>query len=250
MNNFVIGLTYPFRCIKLFFRFPKIIGYSMIPMIINLIIYSAVFYYSYTFITGKSGELFRENISNKLLLEFISFVLGVFTLILVLFVCYFLFIIFGGLVSAPFNEKISKHIEEKVFGIVSENNLPFFKDIAFSLKAELKKLLFYFIIIIPIILVDFIPMIGSVITLVFGSGFSFYYNALDYLDYPMTRRMVSFRKKLSTVNSNLMLSMGFGCSAFILTFLPVINVLLNPVLVTAGTSLFYEKGYDKKFDQS
>lgn len=246
MNNFLFGLTYPFKCIKLFFRFPKIIGYSLIPMIINLVIYTAVFYFSYTFITGKSSELFTQSISNKFLLEFLNFVLSIFTLILILFVCYFLFIIFGGLISAPFNEKISRHIEEKVFGIISDYNLPIFRDIAFSIKAELKKLLFYFIFIIPLILVDFVPMIGSIITLVFGSGFSFYYNALDYLDYPMTRRMASFRKKIKIVNSNFSLSMGFGCSAFILTFLPVINVLLNPVLVTAGTSLFYEKGYDKK----
>lgn len=246
MNDFVFGLTYPFRCIGLFFRYPKIIGYSLIPMIINLFIYTFVFYFSYTFITDKSEELFREAVSNKLLLDFISFVLSLFTLLLVLFACYFLFIIFGGLVSAPFNEKISKHIESNVFGITSENNLPFFRDIAFSIKAELKKLLFYFSFMIPLILIDFIPMIGSVITLIFGSGFSFYFNALDYLDYPMTRRMLSFRKKLKSVNSNFSLSMGFGCTAFFLTFLPVINVLLNPVLVTAGTSLFYEKGYDKK----
>ncbi|MEZ4689833.1 MAG: hypothetical protein R3A12_06480 [Ignavibacteria bacterium] len=41
------------------------------------------------------------------------------------------------------------------------------------------------------------------------------------------------------MNSKKMLSYGFGAIAFILTFLPVINVFeMNPILVAAGTGLF------------
>ena len=87
-------------------------------------------------------------------------------------------------------------------------------------------------------------MIGAVITLVFGTGFSFFYNALDYMDYPLTRRMTGFRDKLKIVNSKKMLTYGFGAMAFLLTFIPVFNVFMNPILVAAGTSLFYEKKYN------
>ena len=245
MNNFIYGFFYPFRCIKLFFRYPKLIGYSIVPLIINLIIYGTIFFYSFSRITGLSEDFISNNVSDKLILEIIKLFLNVFIFLLVLIFCYFMFVILGGIISAPFNEKISRYIEENVFGEQSGFNLPFFKDAFASIRAELKKLLFYFSIIIPLLLIDFIPMIGSVITLVFGTGFSFYYNALDYMDYPMTRRMKGFRVKLKTVNSQMMLSMGFGGISFILTFLPVINVLLNPILVTAGTSLYYEKKYDK-----
>lgn len=243
MNNFIFGFFYPFKCIKLFFKYPKLIAYSIVPMIINLIIYGAVFFYTYNWITGKSEEAVGNNVSNQILFELIQTFLKVFTFLLVLVICYFLFIIFGGIISAPFNEKISKYIEENLFGEKVENNLSFLKDALVSIVAELKKLLFYFSIMIPLLLIEFIPMIGGVITLVFGTGFSFFYNALDYLDYPLTRRMEGFREKLKIVNSKTMLSYGFGTIAFLLTFIPVVNVFMNPILVAAGTSLFYEKNY-------
>jgi CysZ protein len=243
MNNFISGFFYPFKCIKLFFRYPKLIAYSIVPVIVNMIIYGTVFYLTYNWITGKTEDAVGNNASDSFLFELIQTFLKLFTFLLVLIVCYFLFVIFGGIISAPFNEKISKLIEEKYFRERVDNNLPFIKDITTSITAELKKILFYFSIMIPLLLIDFIPMIGGVITLVFGTGFSFFYNALDYLDYPLTRRMTVFREKLKIVASKRMLSFGFGAIAFLLTFLPVINVLMKPLLVASGTSLFYEKGY-------
>ena len=243
MNNFIYGFFYPFKSIKLFFRYPKLIAYSIVPIVINLIIYGTIFFYTYNWISGKTEDAVSNNVSNQILFEIIQYFLRVFYFLLVLIICYFLFIIFGGIIAAPFNEKISKFIEDKIFNVKTENELPFFKDISVSITAELKKILFYFSVIIPLILIEFIPMIGAVITLVFGTLFSFFYNALDYLDYPLTRRMTGFREKLKIINSKKALSYGFGAMAFILTFIPVINVFMNPILVAAGTSLFYEKNY-------
>ncbi len=245
MNNFIYGFFYPFKCIKLFFKYPKLIAYSIVPMIINMIIYGAIFFYTYRWITGKSDEIIDNDDSRNIMIDLIQSFLKIISFLLILVICYFLFIIFGGIISSPFNEKISRLIEEKHFGEKSGYNLPFLKDAGISIVAELKKLLFYFSIMIPLLLIDFVPMIGGVITLVLGTGFSFFYNALDYLDYPLTRRMKGFREKLSIVGSQKMLSFGFGGMAFMLTILPVINVLMKPILVVAGTTLFYEKGYNK-----
>lgn len=245
MNHFIQGFFYPFKCINLFFKFPKLIAYSIVPMIINMIIYGTIFYFTYKWITGKTSEMVTANESNKILFGLIQTFLKIFSFFLVLLICYFLFIVFGGIVAAPFNDRISRLIGEKLFEEKVSNNLTFFKEAVVSIKEELKKILFYFLIIIPLFLINFIPMIGSTISVIFGTGFSFFYNALDYLDYPLSRRLVPFRQKLKVVNSKKTLSYGFGGIAFILTFLPVINVLFNPLLVAAGTKLFFEKGYDK-----
>jgi len=245
MSDFIYGFFYPLKCIKLFFKYPKLIAYSVVPIVINLIIYGTIFFYTYNWILGKTDEVLSPTDMNGIFIELIRSFIKIFSFLLVLLICYFAFIIFGGIVSAPFNEKMSKLIEERLFGEKIVNDQPFIKDALRSIKEELKKILFYFSVMIPLILIDFIPMIGSVITLVLGSAFSFFYNALDYLDYPMTRRMIGFRKKLSVVISKRMLSFGFGAGAFLLTFLPVINVLFNPLLVVAGTRIYYEKEYNK-----
>jgi len=87
-------------------------------------------------------------------------------------------------------------------------------------------------------------MIGSVISIGVGIPFSAYYNALDFMDYPMTRNGAVFKQKLGILNKKLPLSMGFGTIAFIMTFLPVVNVIMTPLLVVAGTSLFYKNNYN------
>jgi len=245
MNDFIHGFFYPPSCIKLFFSHPRLILYSIVPMVINLIIYGTIFFYVYDWLTGKTSDLLPYG-TEGILIEFIRYFIKIFSFLLVLLICYFAFVIFGGIISAPFNEKISKYIEEEIYSIKIENNLSVLKDAFMSVKQELKKLLFYFSIIIPLLLIDFIPMIGSVIAFVFGSLFSFFYNALDYMDYPLTRRLAGFRSKLKIIASKKNLSLGFGCVAFLLTFIPVINVILNPLLVVSGTSLFYSKGYDKE----
>lgn len=61
----------------------------------------------------------------------------------------------------------------------------------------------------------------------------------------MTRKFFNLRKKIKVVMSKKMLSMGFGCSVFIIMFLPIINILLKSICVTAGTALFFEKEYSK-----
>lgn len=244
MNDFIYGFFYPFKNIKLFFKHPKLIGYSIVPMVINLIIYGTVFFYTFNWITGKTSDAVESNINNAFLFSIIQYFLTVFYFFIVLIICYLLFIILGGIVSAPFNEKISAYIEDKIYNKKTERNLPFIPDTVQSIAAEIKKITFYLSFIIPLFLINFIPMVGSVISFVFGTGFSFFFNALDFMDYPLTRRMKGFREKLKVVNSKKMFSYGFGAMAFLLTFLPVINVFMNPILVAAGTCLFYEKDYD------
>ena len=244
MNDFLFGFAYPVRSLKFFFKQPKIILYSIVPIIINLIIYGTIFLFSYRWIIGRSENFTGASLNEATFFqEFLHIFIVIFAFFILLLVCYFLFITFGGLVSAPFEENISQHEEQTITGSTYSTELGFWKETVLSIKAEAMKLLFYFSIIIPVFLINFIPMAGSVISTILGTGFSFFYNALDYLDYPMTRRFYKLRKKIKVVSSGGALTYGFGCAAFILMFLPVINVFFKPVLVVAGTSLFYEKKY-------
>lgn len=245
MTNFIFGFFYPFRCVKLFSKYPKLILYSIVPVIINLIIYGTIFFYTYSYVTGKAAGIIESNEFHNLLFVIMNIIMKTISFLLVLLICYFAFVIFGGIVAAPFNEKISALIEEKEYFQKAENDRGALEEALISIREELKKILFYIAVMIPVLLINFIPMIGNTVSLVTGSIFSFYYNSLDYMDYPLSRRLVSFRDKLRITGSEKTLTAGFGAAAFILTFLPVINVLFNPLLVAAGTSLFYKKEFNK-----
>ena len=244
MKEFFFGFFYPIRSLKFFFKQPKLILYSIVPITLNAILYGTIFFFTYKWLLGVSEEMtgagaVDANFIQDLFHAFLSIVFFV----LLLFVCYILFITLGGLINAPFEDRISRAVEKIITNTTYETNLGFWKEAFMSIKAELLKQLFNLAFIIPIFFLNFIPGVGSVLSTVLGSVFSFFFNALDYLDYPMTRRFYKLRQKISVVNSGGLLSYGFGAMAFLMMFLPVVNVFFKPVLVIAGTSLFYEKKY-------
>lgn len=246
MKNFLDGFVYPIKSIKYFFSHPKIIAYSIIPMFLNLIIYTVIFVITYLKLIGWLENLTGISETDAgIWIKLLHIVLLIITFLLLLFICYLLFTVFGGLVSAPFNENISTLVEENIHNQKSGNKLSFWKDALLSIKCEIQKLAFYLSILFLIFLLNFIPFIGSAIAFILGILFSFYYNALDFLDYPMTRKQYTFRTKLRIVQKGKMLSFGFGAMAFLLMFLPVVNVFMKPVLVVAGTGLFFERKYDE-----
>ena len=156
-------------------------------MIINFLIYGTIFFLSYKWLLDNSSYLSGvDNPDAGLFQEIFNVLLLVLGFILLLLISYFLFITVGGLVTAPFNERISRLVEEAITGQKIVDNITFWQDAWLSIKAEVLKLMFYFVIIIPLFLINFVPMIGSVISTIFGTVFSFFYNALDFMDYPLT----------------------------------------------------------------
>ncbi len=244
MKDFLFGFTYPFRSLKFFFSHSVLIKYSIAPMLINLLIYGSVFIFSYNWLMGSLEKwLGIENTEVGFWLKFLHTALLIVGFLLVLFVCYLLFTILGNIITAPFNEEISQRVEEIVTTGNAAHKMGFWEDAYISIKGEVQKLIFYLLILLLIFCLNIIPVAGSVLSAIIGVIFSSFYNALDFLDYPMTRKKMRFRDKLKVTSKGKLVTYGFGFTAFLLMFLPVVNVFMKPILVAAGTSLYYEKDY-------
>lgn len=244
MKNFIEGFTYPFKSIKFFIKYPKTIIHSIIPVTINMFIYLTAFILLYSYVMDKSYKLTgADDINAGFWHEFLNIFILIISFIIVLIFCYFIIIVLGGIISAPFNENISLIIEEKLTLKKSDYNPGFFRDTWLNILSELKKLSFYFIFIIIFFFIGLIPFIGGIISIILSVLFSFFFNALDFFDYPMTRRYLSLRQKIRITASKPFYTMGFGCAAFLIMFIPVVNVLLKPLCVVSGTAFLFEKGY-------
>jgi CysZ protein len=242
MKDFFYGFFYPFKSIAFFFKHPKVILLSIIPTVINITIYALIFYFAYKQVTASplvaDGE--AETFAAQAIEKIYNFFLYIFSFIIVLVISYFAYVVVGGLISAPFNETISQYVEETVTGVKCPY-VPFLQDTWLSIKGEILKLLFYFSIVIPLFFVNYIPVAGTIISTILGLLFSFFYNSLDFFDYPMQRKMFTLKQKIARTNSGAMFTYGFGSMAFLMMFLPFINSLFKPLLVVAGTKLFMEK---------
>jgi len=214
-------------------------------MLINLVIYSVVFYLSYSWLIGNISKwLGADAPGASFWIEALNVILLIVTFIIVLLICYLIFTVFGSLVTAPFNEEISQRVEE-ILTNTKQHELGFWKDAYVSILGEVQKIAFYLIILFLLFLLNFVPVIGNIFSTVLVLIFSFFYNALDFFDYPLTRRLAPFKHKLKITQKGGMVSYGFGCMAFLMMFLPVVNVFMKPILVVAGTSLYYEREFEK-----
>ena len=242
MKEFFYGFFYPFKSIAFFFQHPRVILLSIIPTIINIIIYVLIFYFTYTRLINSLplADGNSENFAGQMIESAYNSLVYFLTFVLVLIVSYFAYVIIGGLISAPFNENISQYVEETVTGVKCPY-VPFLKDTWLSVKGEILKLLFYFSIIIPLFFINYIPVAGTIISTILGLLFSFFYNSLDFFDYPMQRKMFTLRQKISGTNYGGILTYGFGAIAFLMMFVPFINSLFKPLLVVSGTKLYLEK---------
>lgn len=246
VKEFLYGLSYPFKTIKLFFIHPKISLLSIVPLIINFIIYGTIFFiafnYFYDYVLEYS-ELFIKGLGIfEILLKYLLFIVTFFA---VLLLCYILFIIAGGILSSPFNEAISQKVEIISTGDLVSSSKGFFADLTISLRAELIKLSFLILVTLPLFLLGLVPVIG-ILFFSLATIFSMFFNTLDFVDYPLTRRGVKFKDKVKLILSNKPLTFGFGAIAFIITFIPGVNIILRPILVVAGTSLYFDKFQNQK----
>ena len=86
------------------------------------------------------------------------------------------------------------------------------------------------------------PIIGHFV----GFVYTCYGIAFTFLDYPMERRLMTFKQKNRAILSRKALILGFGTGCFVVGMVPFSNFFLLPVFVVAGTLLYRREIYSKE----
>lgn len=147
------------------------------------------------------------------------------------------------IIAAPFNDALSEVIEQREAGIPIP---PFqwsrvLRDAGRSVRLELLKLICYVVVMGPLFLLSWlVPGVGQVLYVVFGSLFTATYFAIDYIDWPASRRGQGVRQRLAIVKSRPWLMLGFGLAVWLLMLVPFVNLWFMPAAVAGGTRLFLD----------
>lgn len=243
-SNPLTGIRHFFQGIPIIFA-PEVKKFVVIPLLINLVLFSAAIYLLATQ---------YENLINWLTPDLPGwlpdFIAGLFEwfigLLWVLFAAVALIIIFFGftmianIVGAPFNTYLAAAVEYKLTGVQPiDPRTSFFKIVIESLVGEIKKLIYFLIWMIPLLIISVIPII-NVVSPFLWAIFSAWMLALQYSDYPLGNHGFSFSKIRYTLSNHKMLSLGFGGSATVATMIPVLNFLVMPVSVAGATIMAVE----------
>lgn len=242
MSNFIRGAAYPLKALFTLNRTPRLWGFVIVPILVNLVVgatlYLALLLAGMRAIDGLIAGL-------PAWMAVLGIVLRVLLVLGLLIVTGFVLVRFGVVLGAPWYSRLSEQLELQLTGqapsSVAGGLAGILRDIGRALLFELQKLLLVVGVGLPLLLLNLVPALGTALATVGGIVLGATIACLDFLDYPLERRQLSFGAKLRAIRRGLPASAGFGLVCLVLTSIPFVNLLAIPLCVAAGTLFFCEQ---------
>jgi len=246
----IAGATYPLRALILFLRHPKLLGYIIIPIILNLIIaialYSGLLFFGMEFIaeiqlefSTKLSELIAHLPAWLSILNYgisgLIFLLRFFLTIILFVATGFILTQFGVLLGAPWYGQLSEQLEQIRTGNVEIVEVSLARDLGRAILYELKKIVLTIIVGIPLLIINLFPGLGTLIVTVGWFSLTTTIIGLDFMDSALERRRLKFRRKLKLVTKTFPASASFALVCFFLISIPLVNLFTIPLCVASGT---------------
>lgn len=238
IHDFTKGFFFLFQGFTIMLQ-KGIRGFVVIPLIINVVIFSGAVWLAYT--------QYKQLIESLLgwlpsWLSWIEWILLPFFALLIMLVIYYSFSIIANFIAAPFNALLSEKVELKLRGGMSEkaSSTTFIRNITKSLGSEVGKVVYMLKWIPLLLLITFIPgvnLVAPLAWLIYGA----WMYSLQYVDYPMGNHNLFMKDELVILRKNRGWSLGFGLAVTLVTIIPVVNFLAMPAAVCGATALWVKQ---------
>ncbi|PPK75664.1 CysZ protein [Methylobacter tundripaludum] len=228
-NNPVLAVGFLLKGLKLLTS-PELRKFIIIPMLINVVLYSAALTLGYFYIS----DLIDQFIPGWL--HWLSWVLWPLFFISFFIAGFFTFTVLANLLAAPFYGKLSAKTLAMVSGqtlATAEQPLPK------VLIAEAKRIGYLGTRALPLLILSIIPGI-NVIAPFLWALFGAWGMALEYLAYPLENQGVLFSEQKELVKSVRLGALSFGGLAVLGLTVPVLNIIVAPAAVIGATLYFNE----------
>lgn len=158
-----------------------------------------------------------------------------------LVIVFYGFTIVANLVAAPFNSKLAEAVAARLDeNIELPPSDPFFKDIAKSIGSEIRKLTYYLLRAIPLLLLVLFPLTSAVASVIWLL-FSIWFLSLEYIAYPMENQKILFSDQRRALRKKPISSLSFGGGVTLMLLIPVINLAAMPAAVAGATIYWHDK---------
>ncbi len=229
----ISGLSVFVESIDIFMRFPSLMIYGLISMILTIICFTGM-----VFLMICSTEVAIDMVSSWLGIEnwgsiirwitYVGLAVGFF------FFFIFSFVAVAGIVSIPFMDMLSAGIEKRMRPHNEE--APFWLGVKRGMASStiiMLRMLLIMTLSLPLLL---IPVLGTVVYFLINA----WYAGFGFLDLPMGRRGWTYRQKCNFLKGTAKTRLVFGCIIYAMTMIPLLNLLIIPWASAAGTLLFFK----------
>lgn len=235
-NNPFTGMNYLLRGLKMLLL-PGLKRYLMVPITVNVVVFSLIAWVGYQ----QFASLLQQFLPESGWLHYLRWVLWPLFALAFLLIVFYTFTAIANLIAAPFNGILAARVERELTGRAPpEPPGKLLSQILPSLLSELRKLIYFLIRAVPLLILFLIPvaqLAAPLLWLMFGAWFL----ALEYLDYPMGNHGLDFKQQLTQLRSMRLTTLGFGAALVVLMLIPGLNLVAMPAAVAGSTILWCER---------
>lgn len=146
---------------------------------------------------------------------------------------YVLTLLVGGVLASPFVDALSERAEALLAGAAAEGG----SGVVRSIVASAAVLGLYVLLLLPVLLLNAVPVLGSLAATALGALLGAFFLALEFAGGVLERRGLGLRARLRLLRRHLALTLGFGLGAALMLWVPFVNLLVLPAVAVGGTAL-------------
>jgi CysZ protein len=211
--------------------------YVVVPLCINLVLFALAFGYLFSQLGGWVDQVVATLPDWLSFIGFLVWPLALFSIVMGLALT---FTMVANFIAAPFNALLAEKTELYLTGqpLPDQGLAAFLKDVPRMLGREWQKFVYCLPRAIGFLLLFFIlPGIGQLLWFLFCSWML----AIQYCDYPFDNHKVPFTTMRKALKLQWKHSYAFGISVYVLSLVPLINLLIMPVAVCGATAMWVDK---------
>ena len=225
-------------------RTPGLRRFVVAPLLVNLAIFGGLGWWAVATFGDWLGEWrVLERFGDVWGVGFVVGLVQVLFTVAIVFALTWVFTLVANLVGAPFNGLLAERVEAHLTGERPTEDpgwLSMLRSTPRLLGSEIAKLLYLAVWLVPLLLLQFVPVLNVVAPfLLFAFGAWMY--ALEYLDYPMGNHGALFRDVRVAARGRRGAAFGFGLAAAALAVIPIVNLFVMPVAVAGATALYVDR---------
>ena len=235
------GLATPFRAISFLFSNLKLVRYFLIPLSINIVIFGLGTWAFFHYFGELLNALFNtpEVWYQYIIYYFAATVLGLLFAVALVFG----FTAVGNLIASPFNDVLSERTEEIRTGKNIDEPFSFkvlMGDAQTAVGNELRKIGLLILIQVTLLIINFVPIVGTVIYAICSPLSVIFFLAYEYMDFSLSRKRLRFGEKWRLIFDHKGACFGMGATFFFTTVIPFVNFFVMPVAVISATLLYVQ----------
>jgi len=211
ITSFVRGFTAPFEALGFVRAHRKLVGFFIVPFIINIFLLSGLLYFSIAFLFPwlqglvPQGDAWYFSVLRWLMTPVFMAAMALGSILL--------YSIIGGIIIAPFNDPLSEKVESLIGGPEFTGTFTlrgFLGDMGRVLSGMVKLLFLIVLFNLLTLLLHLIPVAGSMLYSVLGFMSGLFFLGYGFFEFPLDRRRLAFRGKLALPGGINFLPWGWG----------------------------------------